>query len=118
MDLHKMSVALEREAETLELIVADGFIQDKVNAEIKHPIVTRRVSIRHDADTNTIYIEDTNSDSELYTELFQRIEDINLKMIDHASYELQEKDYHPLDRNDLPDFLKLLFIGYRPQVTM
>lgn len=106
MDLHKMSVALEREAETLELIVADGFIQDKVNAEIKHPIVTRRVSIRHDADTNTIYIEDTNSDSELYTELFQRIEDINLKMIDHASYELQEKDYHPLDRNDLPDFLK------------
>ena len=106
-ELYKISIDLERESETLELVVADGFIQDKNLPSLNHPILTRRVKIRHDAQNNTIYIEDTDVETELYTVMFQNMEDINLSSINRMSDDLHKNDYHPLDRNDLPSFLKI-----------
>jgi len=106
-ELYRISIDLERESETLELVVADGFIRDREMSEVDHPILTRRVKIRHDAVENTIYIEDTDVETELYTVMFQSMEDINLASINHLRDELHENDYHPLDRNELPVFFKI-----------
>lgn len=106
-ELYKISVDLERESETLELVVADGFLRDRDLPELDHPILTRRVKIRHDAAENTIYIEDTNVETELYTVMFQSMDGINLSSINHMRDDLHQNDYHPLDRNDLPVFLKI-----------
>ena len=106
-DLYKICIDLERDSETLELVVADGFIRDRMISEIDHPILTRRVKIRHDATENTIYIEDADVETELYTVMFQSMEDINLASINHLRDDLHQNDYHPLDRNDLPVFLKM-----------
>lgn len=106
-ELYKISVDLERESETLELVVADGFLRDRDLPELDHPILTRRVKIRHDAAENTIYIEDTNVETELYTVMFQSMDGINLSSINHMRDDLHQNDYHPLDRNDLPAFLKI-----------
>lgn len=105
-ELYRISVDLERESETLELVVADGFLQDRDLPELDHPILTRRVKIRHDAAENTIYIEDTNVETELYTVMFQSIDGINLSSINHMRDDIHQNDYHPLDRNDLPVFLE------------
>lgn len=107
-ELYKICVDLERDAETLELVVADGFIRDSLVSELNHPILTRRVKIRHDSVENTIYIEDTDAESELYTALFQDMVDVNLSSINHLCDDLRQNDYHPLDRNELPVFFKML----------
>lgn len=106
-ELYKICVDLDREAETLELVVADGFIRDRINPQIDHPLLTQRVKIRHDSVENTIYIEDSDVETELYTVMFQSMEDVNLTSINHLRDDLHQNDYHPLDRNDLPVFLKM-----------
>lgn len=108
--LYKQYVDLERDSETLEMIVANGFACDKEHPEIDHPVLTRRVKVRHDASTNTIYIEDLDVASDMYSAVFQmeQSEDVNLKFIAEMREDLQKNDYHPLDRNDTPDFLQAL----------
>ncbi|MCD7779232.1 MAG: AAA domain-containing protein [Candidatus Gastranaerophilales bacterium] len=64
-----------------------------------------------DAKNNVIKICDTEKDSELYINFINflnDIEDINLSVIKELEAELKEKYYHPLDRNDAYDFLKIL----------
>lgn len=87
--------------------MADGFIRDRRTAEIDHPILTRRVKIRHDARENIIYIEDTDAETDLYTIMFQNMEEINLASINHLRIDLHQNDYHPLDRNEVPVFFKM-----------
>lgn len=107
-ELYTQYVDLERDSETLEMVVANGFVCDKNNSAIDHPVLTRRVKVRHDASTNTIFIEDLDVSSDMYTPVFQEAEDINLKFIGEMREDLQKNDYHPLDRNDTPEFLKVL----------
>jgi len=107
LELYKISIDLDRDSETLELVVADGFIKDRGMPELDHPILTRRVKIRHDAVENTIYITDTDVETELYTVMFQSMDGINLSSINHMRDDLHQNDYHPLDRNELPVFLKI-----------
>lgn len=106
-ELYKICIDLERDSETLELVVADGFVRDRRTSKVDHPILTHRVNIRYEAIENTIYIEDTDVTTELYTEMLQNMEDINLSAIDQLRQDLYQNDYHPLDRNDLPIFLKM-----------
>lgn len=106
-DLYKKSIDLERDSETMELVVANGFIRDRQNKEIDHPVITRRVKIRFEASENTIYIEDTDLGSEFYTQIFQSMQEISLSSIGQLNEDLSYHDYHPLDRNSLPEFLKV-----------
>lgn len=113
-ELYNIQVDLERESETLELVAADGFILDKDNSTIHHPVLTRRVKIRYDAVKNTIYIEDTDVESELYTALFQEMKNINSEALNQLGSTIYQNDYHPLDRNDLPVFFKQLIHQISP----
>lgn len=107
-DLYRFYFELQRESETKEIIVANGILCDRNTSMIKHPVLTHRVSLDYDPDENIIYILDTNMPSELYSILFQSLEDINFNIINALNDELQKNDYHPLDRNDTPNFLKIL----------
>ena len=74
---------------------------------------TNKQSARGDAyalsrDNNTISIVDTDMPSELYSVVFQVMEDVNLSGINELTEDLQKNDYHPLDRNNAPAFLKIL----------
>lgn len=106
-DLYKISIDLERDSETLEFVAADGFIRDRNTPQLDHPILTRRVKIHHDPEKNTIYIADTDVETELYTVMFQTMENINLSAVNHMMDDLHRNDYHPMDRNELPAFLKI-----------
>lgn len=106
-ELYKIYIDLERDSETLELVVADGFIRDRRTLELDYPILTHRVKICYDAIENTIYIEDTDVITELCTEVLQNMQDIHLVSIDQIRKDLYHNDYHPLDRNDLPMFFKM-----------
>lgn len=107
-DLYRLYFELKRESETEEMIAANGFLRDRNNAEICHPVLTHRVRIDYDPDANTVFVRDTEIPSDLYSVVFQIMEDINLGEVNVLSEDLKKNDYHPLDRNETPGFLKVL----------
>lgn len=107
-DLYSLYYDLKREKETIEIVSANGFLMDKRDPSIYHPLITHRSRMEFDADRNTVSICDTDSQSELYSALLQCMENINLDAINDLIDELVKNDYHPLDRNELPGFLKVL----------
>lgn len=107
-DLYRLYFELQRESETEEIIVANGMLYDRSNKDIKHPVLTHRVKLEYDPNQNEVRIEDTDVPSELYSVVFQMMEDINLSAIIQLNADLQANDYHPLDRNDTPGYLKVL----------
>ncbi|MGM9541828.1 MAG: AAA domain-containing protein [Candidatus Limivicinus sp.] len=107
-DLYRFYFELQREVETEEIIVANGILCDVENSDIRHPVLTHRVKMEYDADSNTVSIVDTDTPSELYSVVFQVMENVNLTGINALTEDLQKNDYHPLDRNDTPAFLKIL----------
>lgn len=113
-ELYRIRVDLERDAETLELVVTNGYLTDAKNSKINIPIISKRVNIIYNASDNKITIEDTDGVTELYTALFQQIEDINLASIKELIEELQKEDYHPLDNNGTSEFLKRLIHQLSP----
>lgn len=107
-DLYKLHIDLDRESETLEMIVSAGRLRDENNKELDHPILTRRVRTRFNAKDNWIAIEDAAGIStELCSMFLQQLDGINFASVGDLQADLQANDYHPLDRNDTPQFLKI-----------
>ena len=100
--------ALKRDSETEEIIVANGIFCDAENPLICHPILTRRVKLEFDVINNTMLICDTVSEPEIYTDVLKTLDGVNLHAVNTLQDDLIENDYHPLDRNDTPRFLKVL----------
>ena len=107
-DLYSAYYELKRDEETKEIVVGNGIFCDAHNSAIMHPILTQRVKLDYNADKNTVHIISTSADKELYTDVLQNIDGLNLKDINELRQELVDGDYHPLDRNDTPIFLTRL----------
>ena len=107
-DLYQLYFELKRESETEEMIAANGFLCDRTHPEIRHPVITHRIRMDYDADTNTVSIYNTQVPSDLYSVVFQVMDEINLGEINILNEDLKKNDYHPLDRNETPGFLKIL----------
>lgn len=107
-DLYRYYFELQRESETEEIIVANGVLCDAKKKEIRHPVLTHRVKIEYAVNSDTLRIVDTDTPSELYSAVFQSMEDINLDCVKTLTDDLQKNDYHPLDRNETPVFLKTM----------
>lgn len=106
--LYDLYYELQREAETEELIVANGILCDARNKAVQHPILTHRVELCYDANEDVVSIKDTESTSELYSVLLQTLEGINQDALGAIKDALRANDYHPLDRNSTPAFLESL----------
>lgn len=106
--LFQLYTDLERDSETLELMVGSGVIKEIDNNAINHPILLKRVKLQFDAKMNIISSTDTDTEPELYTLLLQDMREINHGAVKQLKEDLRENYYHPLDRNDSPDFLKIL----------
>ena len=107
-DLYRLYFELQRESETMEFIVANGVLCDRDAPGIRHPVLTKRAKLRYDPEENIIFAEEVDGQSELYSIVFQTMADINLSAVNRLQDDLQRHDYHPLDRNETPGFLKVL----------
>lgn len=83
-------------------------MQDKRIFNLKHPVLTHRVKLKFDASQNIIYVVDTQTPTELYSILFTDMPDINKSSIAKLTEDLQNNDYHPLDKENSSIFLKAL----------
>lgn len=107
-DLYAQYRLLEDDSEANELIVANGFIVDRQKPDIVHPVLTQRVKIDFDADSNTLTVLDDDYPTQLESEIFAAIEDINDSSLSGFSDQLAQEELHPFDRHEIPDFLKQL----------
>ena len=107
-DLYRLYFELQRESETMECVVASGILCDRDDRQLRHPVLTKRAKLRYDPDENTISMEEVDAQTELYSIIFQTMTDINLSAVNQLQDDLQRRDYHPLDRNETPGFLKAL----------
>ena len=106
--LFQIYTDLERDSEIYELMIGEGNIRASGQANINHPILLKRVKFNFDAQNNILSIHDTDSEPEIYTILLQDIQNINHGSVKQLIENLQDNFYHPLDRNDSPDYLKIL----------
>ena len=89
-------------------MIGQGVLSCEINSNVNvyHPILLKRLALSFDAQENVITISDTNTNPEIYTMLLQEIDYINHSCVKGLKDELADNFYHPLDRNDTPDFLK------------
>lgn len=113
--VYKMHLNLKNDSAYIELMIGNGLLQDKTESDVNHPVLLKRLKTSFDSSSNTIYIHDTNVETELDTMLLSNINDINYPAVKQYKEELFEKDYHPLDRNDAYDFLKNLVHSLCPE---
>ena len=107
-ELYFLYLDLERESEMIEFMIGQGVLSCEINSNVNvyHPILLKRLALSFDAQENVITISDTNTNPEIYTMLLQEIDYINHSCVKGLKDELADNFYHPLDRNDTPDFLK------------
>lgn len=107
-ELYYCYIDLERDSETIELMVGQGILDCETSSleHVYHPVLLKRVAIEFNSKDNILSIIDSNTNPEIYTMLLQEIEYINHSAVKSLKEDLAENYYHPLDRNDTPDFLK------------
>lgn len=115
IDLYQLYVDLERDAETIELMVGNGLLMDQQKKIVHHPILLKKVKMKFDAEKNVLSICDTNAEPELYTTLLSGIDGINHSVVQKLKEDLYAGDYHPLDRHDAYDFLKIAIHSLCPE---
>ena len=89
---------LNRESETLELMVGQGTLMTQGLNKVNHPVLLKRLRMEFEPETNAIKIMDTNVESELYTMAFQGVDGINHGEIGNYQDKLKEEYYHPLEQ--------------------
>ena len=115
VELYQLYVDLERDAETIELMAGNGLLMDGKKKLVNHPILLKKVKMKFEPDKNVLSICDTNAEPELYTTLLSGIDGINHSVVQKLKEDLYAGDYHPLDRHDAYDFLKIAIHSLCPE---
>lgn len=114
-ELYQLHARLERESESLEMVISNGFVRVASNPAVCHPLLTKRVRTVFDAGSNSVSIEDTDAETVLETTILHALGAVNLDRVPELRADLSENGYHPLDRNDTPEFLKRLAHTLTPE---
>lgn len=96
-DLYIQYLDLNKESDTLEILLANGLVKIKSN-NIYYPILLKKVKIDFNAEDNilkirNLIIDEEESNTQLYTEFLNEIENINLTNILKLSEKIKEKIY-------------------------
>ena len=117
--LYSKYLSLDRDSETLELLVANGVVKVP-NEDIYYPILLKKVSFSIDAERNLISVVD-NSDNdfvtqELYLNFLAEVENINLDNVFKLEDKIVENNIHPISKNDvLKDFFREFIHNLNPR---
>ena len=100
---------LNKETETLELVIGNGIIKIK-DKNIYYPILLKKIKIDFDAKNNILFLLDPLANESfstiLYTNFLNEIDDIHLENVFELEKEIKEKDLHPLNKKKVGDFFR------------
>ena len=100
---------LNKETETLELVIGNGIVRIK-EQNIYYPVLLKKIKIDFNAKDNILILSDPHTNESfspnLYTNFLNEIGDIHLENVFELEKEVKEKNLHPLNRKKTADFFK------------
>ena len=100
---------LNKETETLELVIGNGIVRIK-EQNIYYPVLLKKIKIDFNAKDNILILSDPHTNESfspnLYTNFLNEIGDIHLENVFELEKEVKEKNLHPLNRKETVDFFK------------
>jgi very-short-patch-repair endonuclease len=107
---------IDREAERVELVLGDGILSwNRGDGEIYHPILLQRLQLQFDASVPEFTLSEADHPVELYSALFQSMNDVDGRAIGRCREELEEGGFHPLNNGSTSGFLKRLVVQLSPR---
>ena len=117
--LYNKYLVLDRDSDTLELIVANGLVKVP-NEDIYYPILLKKVNFSIDTEKNIISITDASDNDfitqELYLNFLAEVENINLDKVFYLEDKIVENNIHPISKNDtIKDFFREFIHNLNPR---
>jgi len=107
---------IDREAERVEIILGDGILSwRRTEGDIYHPILLQRLQLQFDASVPEFTLSEADHPVELYSALFQSMNDVDGRAIGRCREELEEGGFHPLINGSTSNFLKRLVVLLSPR---
>jgi very-short-patch-repair endonuclease len=107
---------IDREGERVELILGDGILSwHRAEGGIYHPILLQRLQLQFDASVPEFTLSEADHPVELYSALFQSMNDVDGRAIGRCREELEQEGFHPLLNGSTSAFLKRLVIQLSPR---
>src|SRR3984893_549310 len=107
---------IDREAERVELVLGDGILSwRREDGGIYHPILLQRLQFQFDASVPEFTLSEADHPVELYSALFQSMNDVDGRAIGRCREELEEGGFHPLINGSTSGFLKRLVVQLSPR---
>ncbi len=114
LDLFELYGKFEREAERLQLFLADGILRiHKPGLVIQHPILLQRVELVFNPAVPEFIIKESSESPELYTPLL-RFAGIDGKSIQQLREQIEKQALHPLDPDATGEFFKTFVHKFWP----
>ena len=114
--LYTLYGRIDREAERVELIVGDGILSwRRAEGSVYHPILLQRLQLQFDASVPQFTLSEADHPVELYSALFQSMNDVDGRAIGRCREELEEGGFHPLMNGSTSGFLKRLVVLLSPR---
>jgi hypothetical protein len=107
---------IDREAERVELVLGDGILSwRRTEGGVCHPILLQRLQLQFDASVPEFTLSEADHPVELYSALFQSMNDVDGRAIGRCREELEEGGFHPLINGSTSGFLKRLVVLLSPR---
>jgi very-short-patch-repair endonuclease len=107
---------IDREGERVELILGDGILSWRhAEGGIYHPVLLQRLQLQFDASVPEFTLSEADHPVELYSALFQSMNDVDGRAIGRCREELEQEGFHPLMNGSTSAFLKRLVIQLSPR---
>ena len=117
--LYNKYLVLDRDSDTLELVVANGLVRVP-NEDIYYPILLKKVNFSIDTEKNIISITDASDNDfitqELYLNFLAEVENINLDNVFYLEDKILENNIHPISKNEtIKDFFREFIHNLNPR---
>src|SRR5712671_561585 len=107
---------VDREAERVEFVLGDGILSwRRAEGGIYHPILLQRLQLQFDASVPEFTLSEADHPVELYSALFQTMNDVDGRAIGRCREELEKEGFHPLNNGSTSGFLKRLVVQLSPR---
>jgi len=114
--LYTLYGRIDREAERVELVLGDGILSwRRSDGGIYHPILLQRLQLQFDASVPEFTLSEADHPVELYSALFQSMNDVDGRAIGRCREELEAEGFHPLVNGSTSGFLKRLVVQLSPR---
>src|SRR6267143_236912 len=114
--LYALYGRIDREAERVELVLGDGILSwRRTDGGIYHPILLQRLQLQFDASVPEFTLSEADHPVELYSALFQSMNDVDGRAIGRCREELEEGGFHPLNNGSTSGFLKRMVVQLSPR---